>query len=220
MIRRMALIAFVSMLPAFAQAQTGSDESAPQEGREFTTMAAPLPMAPVDGKIEVVEVFSYACIHCANFQPYVDNWKKTLPADVNFIYMPMSQGGSWEAFGRAFYAAQSMGLLEKTHDALFKAVHIEKRKFASLSDIAAFYGDYGVDPKVFESTMQSFAVNAKINRARQLAPRWMIQGTPTLVVAGKYRVMASPETGLPGMLKTADYLIERERAAAKASAAK
>src|SRR3546814_2405943 len=85
--------------------------------------------------------------------------------------------------------------------------------------IAAFYGDYCVDPKVFESTMQSFAVNAKINRARQLAPRWMIQGTPTLVVAGKYRVMASPESGLPGMLKTADYLVARERAAAKASAA-
>lgn len=220
MIRRIALLAIASILPLAAQAQTGADDSSPQEGREFTTMAAAQPMAPIEGKIEVVEVFSYACIHCANFQPFVNNWKKELPDDVNFIDMPMSQGGSWEAFGRAFYAAESMGLLEKTHDALFKAVHIEKRKFASLSDIAAFYGDYGVDPKVFESTMQSFAVNAKINRARQLAPRWMIQGTPSLVVAGKYRVMATPETGLPGMLKTADYLIERERTAAKAIAGK
>lgn len=219
MIRRTALLAFASLLPMAALAQTGSDESAPREGREFTTMASAQPMAPIDGKIEVVEVFSYACIHCANFQPYVNSWKKDLPADVNFIYMPMSQGGSWEAFGRAFYAAESMGLLEKTHDALFKAAHVEKRQFASLSDIAAFYGDYGVDPKVFESTMQSFAVNAKINRARQLAPRWMIQGTPSLVVAGKYRVMASPESGLPGMLKTAEYLIERERTAAKAATA-
>ncbi|PKM07315.1 MAG: hypothetical protein CVV14_09070 [Gammaproteobacteria bacterium HGW-Gammaproteobacteria-4] len=219
MIRRMALLAIASLLPIAALAQTGSDDSTPQEGREFTTMASAQPMAPVDGKIEVVEVFSYACIHCANFEPYVKSWKKDLPQDVNFIYMPMSQGGSWEAFGRAFYAAESMGLLDKTHEALFKAVHIDKRPFTSLSEIAGFYKDYGVDPKVFESTMQSFAVNAKINRARQLAPRWMIQGTPSLVVAGKYRVMASPVSGLPGMLKTAEYLIDRERAAAKAAQA-
>src|SRR3546814_17622205 len=79
MIRRMALIAVVGLLPVFAQAQTGADESAPQEGREFTTMASAQPMAPVDGKIEVVEVFSYACIHCANFQPFVNNWKKAPP---------------------------------------------------------------------------------------------------------------------------------------------
>src|SRR3546814_6719139 len=119
MIRRMALIAVVGLLPVFAQAQTGADESAPQEGREFTTMAAPLPMAPVDGKIEVVEVFSYACIHCANFQPYVDNWNKTLPDDVNFLYMPMSQGDSWEACDRAFYPARSMATLAQTHTAWF-----------------------------------------------------------------------------------------------------
>jgi len=219
MIRHMALLAIASLLPIAAQAQAGSDDTTPQEGREFTTMASAQPMAPVEGKFEVVEVFSYACIHCANFQPFVNNWKKNLPEDVNFIYMPMSQGGSWEAFGRAFYAAESMGLLDKTHDALFKAIHIEKRPFSSISEIAAFYGDYGVEPKVFESTMQSFAVNAKINRARQLAPRWMIQGTPSLVVAGKYRVMATPETGLPGMLKTAEYLVDREREAAKQTVA-
>lgn len=208
----LAIAPFATLLAADAAKE-------PQEGREYTRLSAPQQMAPTPGKIEVVEVFSYACIHCAHFQPYVDNWKKSLPDDVNFIYMPMSSGGAWEAFGRAFYAAESMGVLEKTHDSLFKAIHIDKRPFKSLSDIAGFYADFGIDPKVFESTMQSFAVNAKIARARQLAPRWMIQGTPTLVVAGKYRVMASPETGFPGMLDTADWLIAREREAAKDAAA-
>lgn len=208
----LAIAPFTGLLAADAAKE-------PQEGLEYTRISAPQQMAPAPGKIEVVEVFSYACIHCAHFQPYVDTWKKSLPADVNFIYMPMSSGGAWEAFGRAYYAAESMGVLEKTHDALFKAVHVDKRSFKSLSDIAGFYADYGVDPKVFESTMQSFTVNAKIARARQLAPRWMIQGTPSLVVAGKYRVMASPQTGLPGMLDTANWLIERERQAAKTATA-
>lgn len=213
------LATMILVIAPFATLLAADVAKEPQEGREYTRLSAPQQMAPTPGKIEVVEVFSYACIHCAHFQPYVDNWKKSLPDDVNFIYMPMSSGGAWEAFGRAFYAAESMGVLEKTHDLLFKAVHIDKRPFKSLSDIAGFYADFGIDPKVFESTMQSFTVNAKIARARQLAPRWMIQGTPTLVVAGKYRVMASPETGLPGMLDTADWLIAREREVAKGAAA-
>ena len=33
------------------------------------------------GGIEVAEVFAYTCIHCANLQPNLVSWKKTLPAD-------------------------------------------------------------------------------------------------------------------------------------------
>lgn len=218
MIRRYALIALAALLPAISFAQAAGPQEL-HEGREFSTIIPTQPMAPSDGKIEVVEVFGYACIHCANFQPLVNEWKKKLADDVNFAYMPMSNGGAWEAYGRAFYAAQSMGIHDKTHDALFKAIHIDKREFKNTTDIAEFYGEYGVDAKVFESTMNSFAINAKVSRAKQIAPRWAIQGTPSLVIDGKYRVMATPDGGLAGMLNTANILIERERQAMKAAAA-
>jgi len=219
MIRQFALIALAALLPTTVLAQADATTEL-RDGHHYTSIAPPDRMAPMPGKIEVVEVFGYGCIHCANFQPLVNEWKTSLGGDVNFIYMPMANGGAWEAFGRAYYTAEAMGLLEKTHDAMFKAIHIDKRQFKSVADIAAFYADFGADAKTFESTMNSFAVNAKITRAKQFAPRWQVQATPTLVINGKYRLLATPESGLPGLITTANILIERERQAMNASAAK
>ena len=44
-----------------------------------------------------------------------------------------------------------MGLVEKTHDPMFRAIHIDKtlkgeRGRDSVEDIAKFYAAYGVDP--------------------------------------------------------------------------
>src|SRR3546814_116510 len=96
-------------------------------------------------------------------------------------------------YARAFYAAESMGLVDRTHDAVYQAIHIERtlkgeRGRDSVEDIAAFYGKFGVDPKQFASTMSSFAVNAKAGRAKQFAMRSQIGGTPSLVIDGKYLV--------------------------------
>lgn len=204
--RLFALLALLT-LPLGALAQ-----SAPVEGTDYTLISPAQPLAPAPGKIEVVEVFGYGCIHCAHFEPLVQAWKKKLPADVQFSYLPLSTGAVWEAFGRAYFAAQSMGLLERSHEAMFKAIHLEK-SLSTLEAIPQFYAQFGVDPQVFESTMNSFAVNAKIARAKQITPRWAIEGTPTMVVSGKYRVMSTPEGGQPGMLRTVDWLIAKERTA-------
>src|SRR3546814_2029888 len=89
-----------------------------------------------------------------------------------------------------------MGLVDRTHDAIYQAIHIERtlkgeRGRDSVEDIAAFYGKFGVDPKQFASTMSSFPVNAKAGRATQFAMRSQIGGTPSLVIHGKYLVQGS-----------------------------
>ncbi|MFN3842884.1 MAG: thiol:disulfide interchange protein DsbA/DsbL [Rehaibacterium terrae] len=189
---------------------------APVEGVDYTRIEPAMPAQPVAGKVEVAEVFGYTCIHCANLQPHVNAWKKRLPAHVNFIYVPAAFGGFWTPYARAFYTAEAMGVLDATHDALFHAIHVE-RSLPMTADaaprIAQWYGRHGVDPAVFASTMDSFAVNAKIARSQQLLQRWGIEATPTFVVAGKYKVMATREGGLEGMLRTVDWLVAREHAA-------
>src|SRR3546814_16707983 len=80
------------------------------------------------------------------------------------------------------------------------------------SDIAAFYGKFGVDPKQFASTMSSFAVNAKAGRAKQFAMRSQIGGPPSLVIDGKYLVKG---TSYENMMQNADELIDKERAAGR-----
>ena len=188
---------------------------APVAGTDYVEIDGGQPFQPVAGKIEVAEVFGYVCPACARFQPLVEPWKAGLPADVNFVYVPALFGGTWDDYARAFYAAQTLGVEDKTHDALYKAIHVDQtlkgeRGRDSVQDIANFYGKYGVDPKQFADTMASFGVNARINRAKQFAARSKITGTPSLIVDGKYLVKGK---SFEDMLRIADHLIASERAA-------
>jgi thiol:disulfide interchange protein DsbA len=189
---------------------------APRLGVDYEVMPSPQPTYG-QGKIEVAEVFSYRCIHCAEFQPQVNIWKKTMPADVRWEYVPGVFGGSWDDFARAYFAAEIMGVQKRTHDAVFKGVFVDQLvKTGSQQEIADMYGRWGVNPATFLSTMQSFGVTAKLNRAKQFALRTGVTATPTLIVAGKYRLNVTQDRGFPGMLSTLNYVIGLARADAAA----
>lgn len=201
--------------PAPAAASSRPIGPEPVAGTDYLLIENGQPFQPAAGKIEVAEIFGYVCPACAAFQPLIGPWKAGLPSDVNFVYVPAMFGGTWDNYARAFYAAQSMGLQEKTHEALYSAIHAEQtlkgeRGRDSVEDIAAFYGKHGADAKQFASTMSSFAVNAKTNAAKQFAQRSQITGTPSVIVNGKYLVKGK---SFPDMLRIADHLIARERAA-------
>jgi len=183
-------------------------------GTDYVEIPNGQPYLPLNGKVEVVEVFGYVCPACAQFQPLVNSWEKKLPANVRFTYVPAAFGGPWITYAKAYYAAESLGLVERTHNDLFKAIHIDQtlkgeRGMDSVADVAAFYGKHGVDAKQFASTMESFAVNAKLNKAKQWAIRSGLEGTPTIIVNGKYRVLGKT---FPDMLRIADVLIAQESA--------
>ena len=166
---------------------------APVAGKDYEEIAGGQPYLPLDGKIEVVEVFGYVCPACASFHPYVSTWEAKLPADVRFTYVPAPFGPEWIPYAKAFYVAESMGLVKRSHDALITAIHV-RNTMPGEGDapdeqrIANFYAGYGADPAQFLGTMNSFAVASKINRGKQFMMRSGVSGTPTLVVNGKYRV--------------------------------
>ena len=195
--------------PAAAPAGT-----APSEGTDYTVIDTP--DQPSGDKVEVTEVFGYGCPHCAAFQPYISAWEKKLPADVHLTYLPAAFGSDpehcWDDFARAYYTSQAMGIVAKSHDEIYKEV-FEKHRINGCASIPALYADFGVDQKIFASTMQSFAVNAKIAAARDQAMRWGVDATPTVVVDGKYRVQELRSTGPEGMLHTIDWLIAKQRPA-------
>ena len=202
--------------PVAVAAPTGP---APREGIDYTLVDPPAAFSPTPGKIEVAEVFAYYCIHCATLQARVTPWKAALPADVEFRYVPMAHGSS-EPFARAFYAAEAMGEFDRTHDAMFKAIAQERRfKSGSAEDIADLYAEVGVDREALLSTMRSFGVNAQIARNQKAVSRWAIEGTPTFIVNGRYRVVVTGDRGHDGMISTVEHLVARERATAGTSPA-
>ncbi|KAF1712116.1 thiol:disulfide interchange protein [Pseudoxanthomonas kalamensis DSM 18571] len=183
-------------------------------GTDYLEIPGGQPLDPLAGKVEVVEVFGYVCPACNAFQPLVSHWKTTLPGDVRFTYVPAPFGGTWDDYARAFYAAQIMGVQEKTHDALYRAIHTERtlkgeRGRDSVEDIAAFYARHGVDAKQFQSTMDSFAIAGRISKAKQFTTRNQVTGTPSIVINGKYIPKGQ---SWEQVLHNADALIAMERA--------
>jgi len=184
-----------------------------QAGKDYFLIQPPHPTA--GDKVVVTEVFSYACPHCAHFQPYADELKSKLPAGVEFNLVPAIFRSEWEPFARAFYTAKSLGILDKTHQALFDALHRDHQPLRSIQDLAnLFYANYGVNPGTFLSTAESFVINGELQKSQQLVRDYQIDGTPTLVVDGKYRVTANGrDIGFPQMVQIALDLAKRELAA-------
>ena len=210
MIRR-TLLALLFLAPFAASAQL--KPGVPVAGKDYIVLAAAQPTWGTGG-IEVAEVFSYSCIHCAEFQPMVNAWKKKLPADVKFVYVPAVFGGVWDNTARAYFAAEALGVQPRTHDAIFKAFFIDRSvKSGSVEDLADVYAKLGVNRTKMLETMNGFTVSSKLNRARQFALRAGVNATPTLIVNGKYRITAK---SLENSLQVADFLIQKERAAKKA----
>lgn len=190
----------------------------PVEGTDYVVIPNGQPFDTAPDRVEVVEFFGYVCPFCAAVQPQVSAMKAKLPKDVHFVYVPAAFGSMWDNYAKAYYAAEAMGLVEKTHDALFRAIHIDntlkgERGLDKPEEIAAFYAGYGADPNQFLSGMQSFAVATKVNRARQYMTEAFANGdqmgTPAFVVAGKYRVKGK---SVDDMFRIMNQLIALERA--------
>jgi protein dithiol oxidoreductase (disulfide-forming) len=183
------------------------------EGRDYVVIADGRPWQPLEGRIEVAEVFGYWCHVCDAFQPLVDAWTTSLPRDVRFSYVPAAFSPT-DAYARAYFAAESLGVLQRTHHATFDAIHHAQtlpQRNASVDEVAALYAGLGVDADTLKAAMRSPATDARMAAAREFAVRSGVEGTPTVIVNGRYRVQAR---SLRDLLRIADALVARERAAA------
>ncbi len=164
-------------------------------------------------KIEVVEVFSYACPHCAHFQPFMDELKSKLPATAQIVLIPAVFNPAWEPFARAFYAAKATGILDSTHQALFDALHRDHLPLGTLDALAnGFYAQHGANAASFLATANSFIVDSQLARGNQLVHDYGVTGTPTLIVNGKYRVEFNSERniGPKELIEITLYLVKQE----------
>ena len=195
---------------------TAPSGPAPVAGTDYLVISNGQPYAPLDGKVEVAEIFGYTCPGCAQFEPEFSAWKRKQPADVRVTPVAAPFGGHWDPYARAYFAAETLGVLERTHADMFKAVHIARNlpvQGVTPEQFASFYAQHGVDAKAFTAMMQSFGVESKLNRAKQFAMRSQAQSTPSVVVNGKYLVTVDPARGYGHLLNTVEHLVAQERAA-------
>jgi thiol:disulfide interchange protein DsbA len=179
-----------------------------EEGTHFHPIGSPT--APPADRVEVVEAFAYPCPACRNFLPIISEWAEGLPEHVSLSHLPVGLQPGWEVFARVYYTAEVLGLGHDAHEAMFRALHDERRQFRSIEDIAEVYTDFGTEVEEFVNTSQSFAVDGRMRRNRNDIMQFGIRGTPTMIVQGKWRVSPSDFSSYQELLAAVDYLIERE----------
>jgi len=183
-------------------------------GEDYIVLDRPVPTRD-SSKIEVVEMFSYGCPHCYEFETPIKAWSKQQSGDVDFWVFPAVWNKSMALYAGAFYAARELKVEEKIHQPLFTAIVIEQKSIRNESDLAEFFAKHGVDKKVFTEAFNSTAVKTRVKHAEERVRLYKPVGVPEIVVNGKYRIDRMRAGGLTEMLAVAEYLVEKERAGLK-----
>jgi thiol:disulfide interchange protein DsbA len=176
----------------------------------------PIPVETADpNKIEVVEVFSYGCPHCFEFEPSVAAWRAKQQSDVQFRRVPATFRKDWMLLAQAYYAAEVLGVVDKVHEPIFEAIHLKGLNPGDPAVLAAVFKESaGVDGEEFLKVLNSFGVRSKVQQADAQGRMYRLQGVPTLIVNGKYTVYNVNVTGgNVDRLTVVDYLVAKERAA-------
>lgn len=183
------------------------------KGTHYTDVVPTQKTTVDDGKIEVIEFFSYQCPHCATFDPYVEDWKKTLPKDVVFKRVPAIFNRNWEVPAKAYYAAQSLGILDKVHDVIFDAIHSKNKNLADIDNMAKVMTEAsGMDAEKIKSTINSFTVDNQSRNAMKVARMYSLRFVPAIAVNGKFMTSSSAAGGNDKVLDVVNFLIAKERA--------
>ncbi|WP_232522335.1 thiol:disulfide interchange protein DsbA/DsbL [Marinimicrobium alkaliphilum] len=208
----MVVVGMLAMLLAACSDQTNAQDEY-VEGRHFVELSQPVRTSD-PSKIEVNEIFAYTCGHCFNFQSPLRAWKANLADDVDFLQTPAMWNNQMEVYGRGYYTARALGILDDVHMAIFNHLHVERRTLNSRDQWVSFLSGYGVEEEEVLSTFDSFSVTSQVRQADARARGYQIAGTPEMVVNGQYRV-STQFNGVDShsdILNIVDFLVEKVRA--------
>ena len=183
------------------------------EGVTYKTLKPAVPTNVAPGKIEVVEVFWYACGHCYLLEPKLEAWeKKGKPANVQLVRMPAVWNEVLKTHARLFYTIEILGRPELNNEA-FREINVRGNRLETPEKIEAFFTSRGVSKADFQKAFSGFAVESKLARAIDLNKRYRITSTPTVVVNGKYVTDASMAGGEDKLFQVINALAAREKPA-------
>jgi thiol:disulfide interchange protein DsbA len=196
------------------------------EGKDyFLIQPAQRPSTPA-GVAEVTEVFSYACTFCNRAVPVMNRLKDSLPSNAQMTFLPaaFNAAESWPMFQRVYYTAVALGQMPKMHDAIYSGIWTSqelavtepggqklKSPQPTLEDAARFFQKKaGIKPEQFLATAKSFSVDANCRRADAMVKAYRIEGTPTVIVNGHYKITGAVLGKQDELIELVKYLVAKE----------
>jgi protein dithiol oxidoreductase (disulfide-forming) len=185
----------------------------PEDGKDFRALDKKAPVEAPAGKIEVVEFFWYSCPHCNAFEPRLNAWLKTAPADIAFRRVPVAFRDDFVPQQRLYYALEAMGKVNELHSKVFHEIHVNRQPTSREDTILAFVEKNGIDRAKFQEQYNSFSVQTKARRAKQLQDQYQVDGVPALGIGGLYYTDATMAGSMERALQVTDFLIAEARKA-------
>jgi len=160
-------------------------------GVNYDPVVPSQPTSVAAGKVEVLEVFWYACPHCYALEPFIAAWRKTKPDYVEFVRVPVMWGPLHRAHAQLYYTLKQLGRND-LDDKAFETLHQQVNPLAGNTPEETFAAqlkfakDNGIDADAFRKAYNSFAVNSDLQRAEEITQRYHVEGVPLVVINGKY----------------------------------
>ncbi|HUP96057.1 MAG TPA: thiol:disulfide interchange protein DsbA/DsbL [Burkholderiales bacterium] len=195
-----AILALALFAPASAQ------QSPARLNYEYQLIVPPQP-TPTAERIEVIEFFWYGCPYCNQLQPSLEAWLKRKPQDVDLRRIPAIFRESWVPHARLFYTVEALGELDRLHQAVYRAYHIEGQNPNTADSSADWASHHGIDRARWLAAYNAPETTRKVALAAQQTRNYGIQGTPSLVVDGRYLTSTGMSETVPGVIAILDDLI-------------
>jgi len=184
------------------------------EGVNYKTLKPAQPTNVAPGKVEVVEVFWYACGHCYLLEPSLAAWeRKGKAANVELVRLPATWNDMLKTHARVFYTIEILGK-PQLHDEVFREMNVRGNRLETPEKIEAFFVARGVSKAEFQKAFSGFAVESKLARAVDLNRRYRITSTPTVIVNGRYVTDAGMAGSEGKLFEVINALAAREKPAA------
>jgi len=177
---------------------------------DYSVLTQPQPVQSGE-RIEVIDFFFYACPYCNELAPHLDRWLKRKPADVAFRRMPVVRHDTWIPLAKTYFALEAMGESERLHLAVYRGYHVENLYMSQEKVIAEWATKNGLDSEKFMSIYRSDDVMAKVELAKKMTRDYDIQGTPSVVVDGKFLTSSSMTPSVPQVIPVIDGLVRLAR---------
>jgi thiol:disulfide interchange protein DsbA len=207
-LRRLLLGGLLTLATAVASA-AGFE---PQQGVHYKLLQPAQPTNVAPGKVEVVEVFWYACGHCYLLEPKLEAWdRKGRPANAQLVRLPATWNNTLKTHARLYYTMELLGK-QSLNPEIWREINVKGNRLDSPAAIEAFFTSRGVSKADFQKAFSGFAIDSKINKAEDLNRRYRITSTPTVIVAGKYVTDAGMAGGEDKLFEVINALVARESA--------
>jgi len=172
-----------------------------------------IPQRPVESgdKIEVIDFFWYGCPYCNELQPPFERWRKRMPADVVLRRIPVVSHDNWGPHARIYFALEALGEVERLHLEVYRGYHVEDLYMSKPDVMAQWAVKHGIDREKWLAAYNAPEMARKIQRAKELTKNYDIQGTPSIVVDGRYLTSTSMTPNVAAIIPVLDGLIRQAR---------